>query len=196
MAISDRVNDLRGRWDRLSDRERAMVSGLGVAFLVLGVVIVGFSISSSLSDLEDSNHDIRAALSDIAEHRDSYTRAKQKTAQLEVRIGHGGLQLQSYLEQASKEAGVTIAESTERQPSPVGKKYVERAVDLHLKPVGLDALAKFLRRIETGPNLVSVTALNIRTRDDKHEDLEVEMTVSTYEHAADSKSTKKKESKG
>jgi hypothetical protein len=195
VAIGDKMNDLRGRWDRLSDRERAMVSGLGAAFLVLGVIVVGFSISGSLGDLEEANHDMRTALSDIAEHRDSYQRAKAKTAQLEVRMGHGGVQLQGFLEQASKDAGVEIAETTERQPAPAGKKYVERAVDLRLRPVGIDALAKFLRRIETGPNLVAVTGLAIRSRDDKHESLEVEMTVSTYEHG-DAKTTKKKENKG
>jgi hypothetical protein len=30
---------------------------------------------------------------------------------------------------------------------------------------------------------VVVTSLSVRTRDDKHQDLDVEMTVSTYEHA-------------
>ncbi len=193
MALADKVTDLRGRWDRLSDRERTMVSALGMGLLALLIVVIGFSIAGSLSDLEDANNDMRQALRDIAEHRDSFQRAKAKTAQLEVRIGHGGVQLQGYLEQAAKDAGVEIAETVERQPAPVGKKYMERAVDLRLRKVGLESLARFLRRIETGPNLVAVTALNVRTRDDKHEDLEVEMTVSTYEHAVDKPGAKKKD---
>ena len=51
----------------------------------------------------------------------------------------------------------------------------------------LENLAKFLRGVETGPNLVLVTGLNVRTRDDKHEELEVEMTVTTWEKAPDVK---------
>jgi len=193
MALTDKVSDLRGRWDRLSDRERTMVSGLGLGFLVILILIIGFSISGSLSDLEDANNDMRTALRDIADHRDSFQKAKAKTAQLEVRIGHVPVQLQGYLEQAAKDSGVEIAETVERQPAPIGKKYVERAIDLRLRKVGIDSLTKFLRRIETGPNLVAVTALNVRTRDDKHEEMEVEMTVSTYEHATEKQGAKKKE---
>ena len=115
-------------------------------------------------------------------------------------MGAGGVQLQGLLEAAAKEAGVEIAEQTERPANPLGKKYIERAVDLRLRKVQLEDLTKFLRKVETGPNLVVVTALNIRSRDDKHMDLEVEMAVSTYEHAPPEKpghkgkDTKEKES--
>lgn len=193
MTLSDRVNDLRGRWERLSDRERRLVGGLGLAVFAVAVLGVGLSIANGLGDLEDENADMRQALRDIDSQRDAYQHAKSKNAQLEVRIGHGQVQLQGYLEQAAKDAGVEIAETSERQPAAAGKKYTERAVDLRLRKVGIDQLAKFLRKIETGPNLVIVTALDVRTRDDKHEDLEVEMTVSTYEHASDTKGAKKKD---
>jgi type II secretory pathway component PulM len=189
------VTDLRDRWARLSDRERGLLYGLGAAFLVIIVLGIGFSIAQGLSDLEESNDAMRQALKDIDTHRDEYQRAKAKTAQVEVRMGHGGVQLQGFLESASKEAGVEIAETVERQPQALGKKYVERAVDLRLRKVGIEPLAKFLRKIETGPNLVVVTSLNVRSRDDKHEDLEVELTVSTYEHASEAKPGHKKEGK-
>jgi hypothetical protein len=193
MALSDKWNDVRGRWERLSDRERRMVGGLGLAVVAVAVLGIGFSIANGLSDLEDTNADMRQALHDIDSQRDAFQHAKMKNAQLEVRIGHSQVQLQGYLEQAAKDAGVEIAETSERQPAAAGKKYTERAVDLRLRKVGIDSLAKFLRKIETGPNLVMVTALNVRSRDDKHEDLEVEMTVSTYEHASDTKGPHKKD---
>jgi type II secretory pathway component PulM len=193
MTFGERINDLRGRWERLSDRERRMVGGLGLAVVAVVVLGIGVSIANGLSDLEDTNADMRTALHDIESQRDAFLHAKAKTAQLEVRIGHGQVQLQGFLETAAKDAGVEIAETSERQPAAAGKKYTERAVDLRLRKVGIDALAKFLRKIETGPNLVVVTALDVRTRDDKHEDLEVEMTVSTYEHASDTKGPRKKD---
>lgn len=192
MAFSDKLGELRGRWDRLSNRERTLLGSLGGTLLLLVVLGVGFSITQGLSDLEGQNADIRQALRDIATNRDAYERAKSKTAQIEVRMGHGGVQLQGFLETAAKEAGVEIAETVERQPAPAGKKYIEKAVDLRLRKVGIDALAKFLRKIETGTNLVVVSSLNVRSRDDKHEDLEVEMSVSTYEHAPEQKAGSKK----
>lgn len=191
MALVDKLNDLRARWERLSDRERVMVGGLGVAFVVTLLVGTAWSIASGLSDLEEENLAMRQALKDIDQHRDAYQRAKAKTAQLEVRMGRGGIQLQGFLESSAKEAGVEIAETNERPPQPVGKKYVERTVDLRLRKVQLDDLAMFLRKVETGPNLVVVSSLNVRSRDDKHLDLEVEMSVSTYEHAPEPKPGKK-----
>ena len=53
-----------------------------------------------------------------------------------------------------------------------------------ISKVTLEPLLKFMRRMETyQSNLVLVTQLSIRARDDKHQEFEVDMTISTYEHA-------------
>jgi type II secretory pathway component PulM len=192
MIFDRQLQSLRDRWERLSSRERTMVSALGVTFVIMVTLIVGFFITDGLATLDERNADMRQALRDIDSQRDNYRKAKEKTVQLEARMGRTPVQLQGYLEAAAKEAGVEIPESNERPAAPAGKHYVERAVDLRLRQVKLEALTKFLRKIETGPNnIVLVTSLSIRTRDDKHEELDVELTVSTYEHA-----TEKKEKKG
>jgi type II secretory pathway component PulM len=193
MAAGQQGSGLRARWDRQTDREKRMVMLLGVMAVLVGALLGGFIVNNEISSLESENEAMRQALRDIDTKRDGYQRAKAKTAQLEVRMGRGGAQLDGFLEQAAKEAGVQIDETNPRPPAPAGSQYVERSVDLRLRKVALEPLAKFLRHIETGPNLVVVTQLNVRTRDDKHEELEVEMTVSTYEHATDK--GKKKEQK-
>ena len=187
---------LRARWERLTERERRMVAAMAVVFAVVIVGVVTFLINDGLSTLSEENDAMRTALADIETGRSAYLRARQKTSQLEVRIGRGGVQLQGYLEQAAKDAGIAIDETTELKPAPAGKAYVERSVELRLRKVGLEPLARFLRKIETGPNLVVVTGLDVRTRDDRHEEFEVEMTVSTYEHAPPEKPGAKKENKG
>jgi hypothetical protein len=183
MIFQEQLDRLRDRFERLSQRERTMVSALGVTFVVLLTLIVGFLITDGLSSLEGRNAAMRQALKDLDTHRDSYLRARSKSAQMETRLGHGDMKLGTYVEQAAKEVGVDVPETNDRAPAPAGKQWVERAVDLRLQHVKLDQLANFMKKIETGPNLVVVTALNIRTRDDKHQDLDVEMTVSTYERA-------------
>ena len=183
MNPDSRMQRLRDRWERLSSRERTMVAAMGVTFVLMVTLIVGFVITDGLSTFEEKNSDMRQALRDLDTHRQSYLSAKNKLQQLEARIGHNPIQLAGYMETAAKESGVEIPESTDHQPTPAGKQYIEKSLELRLRAVKLDALGKFLKRIETGPNLVVVTALNVRTRDDKHEDLDVEMTVSTYEHA-------------
>lgn len=187
MIFEAQLGRLRERWERMSPRERTLVSAAGATFVLMVVIISGFLITDGLANLDEKNADARQALRDLETQRDSYLRAKAKAMQLESRVGHSPVQLQGFLEQVAKETGVEIPESNERAPTPAGKQYVERSVDIRLKQVTLPTLAKFLKGIESGPNIVVVTSLSIHTRDDKHEDLEVEMTVTTYERATEKK---------
>ena len=181
MTFNDRLQALRDKWERLSQRERTMVGALGVTFVLMVTLIVGFLITDGLSTLEEHNADMRQALRDLDTQRDNYLKLRAKSQQIEVRLGATPVQLGGYLESAAKEAGVAVAESTERQPVAVGKSFVERGVDLHLHAVTLEQLVKFMKAIETGRNLVVVTQLHVITRDDKHEQVDVDMTVSTYQ---------------
>jgi len=191
MTFNDRMQALRDKWERLSQRERTMVGAMGVTFVIMVTLIVGFLITDGLSTMEEHNADMRQALRDLDTQRDSYIRMRAKTAQMETRLGATPVQLQSYVENAAKEAGVEISDSTDRPASAAGKKFIERSVDLHLKPVTLDQVTRFMKAIETGRSLVVVKELTVRTRDDKHEQLDVDMTVSTYERATDKNALKK-----
>jgi len=182
MTFNDRMQALRDKWERLSQRERTMVGAMGVTFVLMLTLIVGFLITDGLSSMEERNADMRQALRDLDTQRDSYLRLKAKTAQMETRLGTTPVQLQGYVEQAAKEAGVEISDSSDRPAVSAGKKFIERSVDLHLKPMTIDQLTKFMKAIETGRSLVVVTSLTVRTRDDKHQMLDVDMVVSTYEH--------------
>jgi len=182
MTFNERMQGLRDRWERLSQRERTMVGAMGVTFVVMVTLIVGFLITDGLSSMEERNADMRQALRDLDTQRDKYLLMKAKTAQMETRLGSQPVQLQGYLESAAKEAGVEIPEQSERPVAPAGKKFVQRTVDLRLHAVTLDQLTKFMKAIETGKSLVVVTSLAVRTRDDKHQQLDVDMSVSTFEH--------------
>ena len=181
MTFNDRMQALRDKWERLSQRERTMVGALGVTFVIMVTLIVGFLITDGLSSMEERNADMRQALRDLDTQRDHYLLMKSKVAQMATRLGSQPVQLQGYLESAAKDAGVEISDSTDLPSQVAGKKFIEHTVDLHLRPVTLDQLTKFMKAIETGRSLVVVTGVEIRTRDDKHEELEVEMWVSTYE---------------
>jgi type II secretory pathway component PulM len=181
MTFNDRMQALRDRWERLSQRERTMVGAMGVTFVIMVTMIVGFLITDGLSSMEERNADMRQALRDLDTQRDSYLRMKAKAAQMDTRLGSQPVQLQGYLEAAAKDAGVEIQEANPRPPAPAGKKFVERTIDLHLRAVTLEQLSHFMKAIETGKSLVVVTALQVRTRDDKHQQLDVEMSVSTYD---------------
>jgi type II secretory pathway component PulM len=191
MTLNERFQALRDKWERLSQRERTMVGALGVTFVVMVTLIVGFLISDGLSTMDERNRDMRQALRELETQRDAYLRNKAKAAQLEVRLGQTPVQLQGYLEAASKDAGVAISETNERPPVAVNKFFTEHAVDLQMHGITLEQLTKFLKAVETGRNLVVVTKLNVRTRDDKHQQLDADISVSTYERQTAKPAAKK-----
>jgi hypothetical protein len=188
MMFEAQIGHLRERWERLSARERTLLSAMGITFFAMTTLIIGFLITDGLATLDEHNADARQALHDLETQREGYLKAKAKAAQLETRMGKTPVQLQGFLEQVGKESGVEIPESDEQAAQPAGKsQFTERSVTLRLKQVSLEALTKFMRGIESGPNLVVITALNIKSRDDKHQDLEVEMTVTTWDRATEKK---------
>jgi type II secretory pathway component PulM len=187
MILASRIQRLRDRWERLSQRERTLVTAFGVSFVVMTSLIVAVVVTDGLTEMGERNTAMRQALRDLETQRESYLRAKAKVSQIEARIGHTPVQLTGYLETAAKEAGVEIPESNERPTVPSGSKWTERSVDLRLRKVTLESLANFLNRVETGTGLVVVTALNVRARDDKRQEFDVELSVSTYEHAGEKK---------
>lgn len=196
MTLSERLQAVRDKWERLSQRERTLVSAMLATAVVLLTLGVGYFITDGLETLDQRNSDMRQALRDLDTQRDAYLRMKAKAAQQETRLGQTPVQLQSYLEAAAKEASVELPEMQEHQAASSNKAFLERSVDLRLGAVTLEQLTKFLKAVETGRSMVVVTQLEVHTRDDRHEQLDVTMTVTTYERHADTgKGTSKKEDK-
>lgn len=175
---------LREAVDAIPARQRALLLGLFGTVLFLGTAITVYSVYDRIDTLEEKNDAMQRALHEIEKKRGAYLTAKSRERTLEARIGSSPLQLTGFLEQLAKEVGVEIRETNPRSPEPIGKKYLQQSIDVRISKAPLEPLLKFLRKIETYPqNLVLVTELSVRSRDDKHQDFEVDMTVSTYEHA-------------
>ena len=183
--LGEKVSQMRAQWDRLSTRERRMVSTLAGVFIAFITLLLGYFVWSGLADIQDHNEAARQALKDIAQHRDEFLDARRRMTSQEVRVSRTPIQLGAVLEAAAKESGVSIDESTDRPPAPRGKKYIEKGVDLKIRKTDLQSLTKFMRRIETGPNLIFFDQLHVRTRYNEHDALEVEVGVVTFEHAPD-----------
>jgi type II secretory pathway component PulM len=176
---------LNSEWNRMAPRERRLVAGLIGAVVAFALLVTGFLFVESLRDIAESNSDAREALADIARHRDEYQAAKERMVQQEVRIGSEPPQLNADLEAASHEAGIPIPEIIEQPATDVTKRYREHKVDLKLRQVDLQSLAKFLNKIETGRRLIVVTRLYIRRRFSEGQTLDVELTATAYERIKD-----------
>jgi hypothetical protein len=190
-AFARPMGYVTGEWERLAPRQRRLLVVFLGAFFAVSTMLGTWKVFSSISDLEEDNAAIREALSAIAKHRDEYLEAKSRSAALDARIGTDPPQLTGDIEAAAHEEQIEIAESSERPTTPAGRRYVEHDVDIKIREVGLQALTRFMRRLETGPRLVLFTRLSIKRRFSDAEKLDVEATATAFERVREDKVKKK-----
>jgi len=157
-----------------------MVGGLGAALLLGVVVVASYIIVAGLEEIEENNEAIRRALRDIDENYECYVTQRQRHAQLEVRISRQPLELNRFVETAASAVGVSIAESSEVSPVAMDR-FTQRGVEIKLRQVTIEQLAKLIKELENSPHVVQITRLNVSTRWNQHKDLDVEMVVSAFE---------------
>jgi hypothetical protein len=177
---------LSAEWNRMSARERRLISVLGGAAALCVVGGVAYLMIESLRSMAQQNRDMRDAIADIAKHSDEYRDGKAKVEAIRKRIGDEPPQLAADLESAAKEAGIQIPETNDKPDTPAGKHYVEHSLDVKLRKVDLKSLATFLKLVETGKSLILVTRLQIRRSfGSDGSNLDVDMTATTYERLKD-----------
>ena len=177
---------LGAEWNRMSARERRLISILGAAFMGLAVLLVGYLVFDSMQSMSEENQDMRDALDNIAKHSDEYRGAKAEVAAQQKRIGSEPPQLAADLEAAAKEAGIQIPETADRPDSAAGKRYLEHSLDVKLRKVDLKSLATFLSKVETGKSLIFITRLQIRRSfGGDGTTVDVDLTATAYERLKD-----------
>ncbi len=182
-------------WNRISARERRLLSILGGAFAGCAVLLVSYLVFDSLQSMSRDNRDMRDAIVAIAKHSDEYRDGKARAAAQALRIGSEPPQLAADLEAAAKEAGIQIPETADRPDSAAGKRYVEHSLDVKLRKVDLKSLAVFLGKVETGRSLVLITRLGIRRSvGGDGTSVDVDLTATTFERLKDG--SKKPPAKG
>jgi hypothetical protein len=179
-------------WDRMPVRERRSVTVLGIAVVAVAISLGIYLVFSSISDLEETNADVREALGAITKHRDTFLEAKARAAAQESRLGGDPPQLVADIEAAAREETVQIAESNERPPTAVAKRWIEHDVDLKIRGVDLQSLTKFLKRVETGPRPVFCTHLSLKRRFSETDKLDAELTAIAFERVKDKPAGKKR----
>jgi adenine C2-methylase RlmN of 23S rRNA A2503 and tRNA A37 len=87
------------------------------------------------------------------------------------------------LEAAAREVAIQIPETNERPPVPAGRRYLEHQVEVKLRQVDLQSLARFLARLENGRRLMVIGRMNDKRRFSEGDKLDVDLTASAYERA-------------
>jgi type II secretory pathway component PulM len=173
---------LRTAFDDLAERERVLVSIVGV--LLVAVVIYFGVIRVSLDlrgDAESRLAQAEQQLTVMTRLRREYDDINSRLTSVEKRIqANPRGNLRTTLETLAQASQVKV-ESMEPQATPSNDRYRETKVEVDLKEVTLEQAVNYLQQIESSEQVLSVKSLRMRTRKDKPSFLDVTFTVSSFE---------------
>ena len=174
-AVSERARDF---WNRISPRERALVSVAAVVAPLTLVIWLGLAIGDGLSNMEARNDKMRKALAVLSDLK--ARGPMQPTDDVVANMPVDPISLETYLSKAANTANFVLKGTTPR--TPVSRNgFTTNSVSLNVSDVTLDQLQKFLQAVETTSKYVAVTRIQITRRDYKGKDkLDAALEVSTY----------------
>jgi hypothetical protein len=182
-AISKKIEDLLAALERLSRREKFMVGGLAICFVVFVVMLVSFWVSSSLGAMERRIKDKTIRLQTVIDYRKQYEEAKRRDEEVKKLIQRGrNIDLVATLTSLEKQLGVNIEDLQTRTPGINTEKGIEEVkVEVNIPHITIDRLVELLEEIERKSKTIAVRVLRVRNNFRDPTQLDVNMTVSNFQ---------------
>ncbi|MFO8070246.1 MAG: hypothetical protein R6V85_00105 [Polyangia bacterium] len=164
----------------LSAREKRLAAAMGVVLVVMLVSLAVFFVRSSISELKRENR-ARAETTRLLEVRGPEYRIRK----MQGRRREFGkpIPLRTMVDQVCKKTGLPDPDTKERPDQPHEGGWIEHAVELSMRRVGLEQLTEFMENVESNRRRfpVAITKLEIRKRRRSEDSFDITMTISTYE---------------
>jgi type II secretion system (T2SS) protein M len=175
------MSAISGYLQRLSPRERILISALGGALVLFVLVLAVLKVASSLHDLEGQNFEDAEVLRTIQRNADKLRENEREEAAQERKFARKAPPLQGWLEQIATKRSLEIPEAQDKPDVNRNKNFVERSVEIRLRKIGLQPLTEFMVDVENAPYPVAITKLHVRRRVGETDSYDVELVVSTYD---------------
>lgn len=144
----------------LNERERKLLTLLGVVFIALVVILPLYLITSSISDIETENQAITEVLRDIRRARPQLAQREAERRAAVARYARPAPPLGSFIEARAGEQQLTLREVT-NQPDRALGEFTRRNVRATMPGVGLRPVVKMFTSIENSPFPVAVEQIQI-----------------------------------
>jgi hypothetical protein len=193
MAETGRMGRMFEAFDRLSTREKLMVSGLVGAVLIAAVAAIWLIIGRQVSNLEERNRGLRDTLTSINEQKTNYLTQKRRMDAYQKLLDDNQVKLVQLMESQAQKFGITIEDFKEnkrwltekhkklKKADAKVKDLLEESQTVTIRRVELDKLSGFISALESRKEPIKVTQLKIETLSSDRQILrQVQLTVSTY----------------
>jgi len=166
---------------RLSERDRKIVIGSGIALIVFVMLFTYYLIDLSLDNKESKIENSIKNFDKIIELREEYRSSVLILKKIEETIKNspGNFTLGSHLEKIADRKGVKIDSLGKPRDIP-NEFYKETQVEVKINQVSLKTLVQFLHDVESSQNFLKITSIRIRPNYTKPEYLDLVFSVSTF----------------
>jgi general secretion pathway protein M len=154
------IESLREYWEKLSDRERRLLSIMGGAFLTLLVFAAVWTTSSAVAEVEEERDAIRSVLASIDRAADLLAKREAERRALQARYQIKAPALAAYVESKAKEQGLEVRQVLE-EPEKTLNGYRRQSVRAGLSGVSLRPIMHLLAAIEQEPAPMAIERLVI-----------------------------------
>ncbi len=146
--MSQIQDSIRESWEKLSDRERSLLSTMASVAGVLLVFVAVWASSSAVADVKEERDQIRKVLSEISRSSEVLAKRDAERLALEARFQNRPPPLAAFLENKAKEEGLEARQVVE-QPEKDISGYRRQNVRIHFTGVSLRPVMRFLSSIES-----------------------------------------------
>lgn len=174
------VAEIQSRFQRLSPRERRLVSIAGSAVGIFFLFILLFSFSSTAASYRRRTEQKLIKFREVQALAANYRNAEQTRLRTEQQLKSSNVSLITYVEEKGTNAGLSIPTITPKAEVPLADgRIVESSVEIMMPDIRIDTLVSFLNEVERGPGLVKVKYLRLEPRP-AAENLTAWATIATY----------------
>jgi len=176
------LDGIRESWEKLSDRERRMLSIMGGVILAMLAFVVVWTTTTALAEVEEERDAIRSVLNDIDRASAVLDKREAERKAFEQRYKNRAPALAAYVESKAKEEGLEVRQVVEDPEKAIGA-YRRQSVRVSFSGVSLRPIMHLLASIDDELTPIAVERIVIEHYS-QGDSYKVDLGIASYEAAA------------
>jgi general secretion pathway protein M len=168
-------------FNRLTQRERLLVSAAAVAVVAFTILMVVTRISMATTASQRRIEEKTRVLSQVGQLAEGYRRAQAERHALEARLKAPPIPIMTHVSQTGQALGVEVGDLRPSGPPEETDGISAESVEVSLPRIDPAKLGRFLQALEGGQGVVRVRRVRVATRSDDPKVVDATVVVSNYQ---------------
>ncbi|MGB8932304.1 MAG: type II secretion system protein GspM [Anaeromyxobacteraceae bacterium] len=168
-------------FNRLSPRERLLVSAASAAVVAFVVLMVATRISMATTASQRRIEEKTRVLSQVGQLAEGYRRAQAERHALEARLKAPPIPIMTHVAQTGQALGVEVGDLRPSGPPEEADGITAESVEVSLPRIDPAKLGRFLQALEGGQGVVRVRRVRVAARSDDPKVVDATVVVSNFQ---------------